>query len=875
MQTKHDDLLDDATVLSPEEVSGLNEVVAAQANVALHLEAHPGEKLLAHCLQVALYAQRLIRERPIRLPEGFSNRALEKLAFLAGAFHDFGKATNRFQLYLHTNDWREKEKFKADPLTRHALLGAVVAYIVLKQSDLDKELQATSLGRVLRLAPFWVIRRHHGNLLYPERDLSLGLEEINLLSQQLDDCDVAEFDFIIKQVVKVGGFTLHKPVTRALLKDEIQTLYLDIGCDGQDISSTELERLKNDKIGALAPWLLVQQLFSVLLDADKSYAAVEIRKPVNDHGMNPDWVTQYRASKFKTTDGEGVNAWRTEVAGTAAEIIKTTPLNTVFFNLTLPTGLGKTLIALDCALHLRVRLQSQTPHKRTIIYALPFLSILEQAASVYDELFASALGNDKRNLPSEIMIRHHHLAELRYVKGEVSGNLDRDDDQREFNPNQSQLMIEGWRSALVMTSAVQLFQSLFAGRNRSTRKLHRLAGAIVVLDEIQSIPFKYWPLMRRAMRALNSLFDTRFLLVTATQPRFLEGEDGDSFPTIELVPNYQTYFARLNRTITTVDLKLLTVGAFADAIAAKLNGEHHGQDTLIVVNTVATAVNLFHLLADKFAATHEVVHLSTNIIPDARTQRIAYAKDRSNRPRPLIVVSTQLVEAGVDFSFPVLFRDFAPFPAIVQAAGRCNRNGEYEVGNVYVHSVTTDNGKRLADFIYDTLELNKTEEVMKSLPPQLNEHALIEGIEAYFKAIQPLSTQESLDVLNGAMSLCFKPKSKGENEALESFRLIKDEQTQEVFIEIDGRAAEAWRAYNALQQEAFNPSGALEESFLRAAKLRAALINCRPFMLSVSIKYFHDEERAAQRKDEICYYAQTEFEQVYDREIGWIRTKQE
>ena len=81
-------------------------------------------------------------------------------------------------------------------------------------------------------------------------------------------------------------------------------------------------------------------------------------------------------------------------------------------------------------------------------------------------------------------------------------------------------MVEGWRSALVMTSMVQLFQSLFAGRNRTTRKLHRLAGAIVILDEVQSIPFKYWPLLNRAMRTLNQLFDTRFILVTATQPRF-------------------------------------------------------------------------------------------------------------------------------------------------------------------------------------------------------------------------------------------------------------------------------------------------------------------------------------------------------------------
>src|SRR5205085_504525 len=152
----------------------------------------------------------------------------------------------------------------------------------------------------------------------------------------------------------------------------------------------------------------------------------------------------------------------------------------------------------------------------------------------------------------------------------------------------------GWRSALVMTSTVQLFQSLFAGRNRTTRKLHRLAGAIVILDEVQSIPFKYWPLLKRTMRALNQLFDTRFILVTATQPRFLEASSA-STQAVELVPSYKTYFDRLDRTVTKVDLTPLSIEAFAEKVKSKMCEEHHQQDALIVVNTVSAAIKLFDL----------------------------------------------------------------------------------------------------------------------------------------------------------------------------------------------------------------------------------------------------------------------------------------
>src|SRR6266496_5003940 len=142
-----ENLRSDDLITRSEPDEGLADVEAAQKNSSLKLEAHPGEKLLAHCFQVGFYARRLIHEKNLCLPPGVSKDSLEKLAFLTGACHDFGKATNRFQAYLRAIDWRERQKFKSDPLTRHALLGAVVAHTMLTRSNLDEELKATPIGR--------------------------------------------------------------------------------------------------------------------------------------------------------------------------------------------------------------------------------------------------------------------------------------------------------------------------------------------------------------------------------------------------------------------------------------------------------------------------------------------------------------------------------------------------------------------------------------------------------------------------------------------------------------------------------------------------------------------------------------------------------
>ena len=226
-----------------------------------------------------------MREIPLCPPDGLTTEAVEKLAFLAGACHDLGKATSRFQSYMYTDDRRKKEMMKADPLTRHALLGAIIAYALLLRSDLDRTFKSTPMGRVLRFAPFWVIRRHHGNLLFPKKDLELRKADKELLAQQLNDCPAVEIDRILARIAEVGGFMPQPLISHAEISAQLVGVLDQLGDESLDLV-TDLDLLRKNSVASLAPWLLLQQLFSVLLAADKGWSGERIAQLLATNQQN-------------------------------------------------------------------------------------------------------------------------------------------------------------------------------------------------------------------------------------------------------------------------------------------------------------------------------------------------------------------------------------------------------------------------------------------------------------------------------------------------------------------------------------------------------------------------------------------------------------
>ncbi len=319
------------------------------------------------------------------------------------------------------------------------------------------------------------------------------------------------------------------------------------------------------------------------------------------------------------------------------------------FSMTVPTGGGKTLSSLAFALAHAVA------HKlRRIIYVVPYLSVIEQNAGV----FRAALGDSADSL----ILEHHSLVE----PGQENASHGDDPESQT-----AQRLAENWDAPVILTTSVQFYESLFSNQPSRCRKLHNIAQSVVILDECQTLPPEFTAPTCEMLEQAAAYMGCSIVLCTATQPAWKK--DPIRLPMgisqiHEIAPNPAELFRQLKR----VEVTWPPTGAAGFnwvEIAAEMFCH---QQVLCVVNTRQAALEIYRELA-KLGS--EVIHLSTNMCP---AHRLCVLKDIAaalKYGRPCRVVSTQLVEAGVDLDFPVVMRELAPLESIVQAAGRCNREG--------------------------------------------------------------------------------------------------------------------------------------------------------------------------------------------------------
>ncbi|MGC8833715.1 MAG: CRISPR-associated helicase Cas3' [Armatimonadota bacterium] len=314
------------------------------------------------------------------------------------------------------------------------------------------------------------------------------------------------------------------------------------------------------------------------------------------------------------------------------------------FKLTVPTGGGKTRSSLAFALTHAVKHGLER-----IIYAIPYTSIIEQTADVFRSIFKD---------PSWVL-EHHSLA----------AELEEDDEE-----SQIRLAAENWDAPLIVTTTVQLFESLFSNKPSRCRKIHRLAKSVLILDEVQCLPIGLLTPILDALKTLADKYGVTVLLSTATQPAldiqspYLKGFAN----TVEIVSEPQRYFDKLKR----VDYQIIPEPLTWEQVAEIIQ-EHH--QCLTVVNSRKDALTLLGILGDDSA-----VHLSTLLCGLHRRNLLQEIRERLKSGAPCRVVSTQVVEAGVDIDFPTVLRAVGPLDRIIQAAGRCNREGRLSSGNVVV-----------------------------------------------------------------------------------------------------------------------------------------------------------------------------------------------
>jgi len=297
------------------------------------------------------------------------------------------------------------------------------------------------------------------------------------------------------------------------------------------------------------------------------------------------------------------------------------------FSLTVPTGGGKTLSAMAFALD-----HALTYNKKRIIYVIPYTSIVEQTSGILSGIFGSAN-----------VVEHHSNIEP------------------ERETQRSRLASENWDAPIVVTTNVQLFESLFGARSRRTRKLHHIVNSVIILDEAQLIPPQWLDPCVDVMNRLTRNYGVTMVLATATQPA-LECLD----QTREIIADPGLLYEQLRRTKINMPLNLNQPCTWEE-LATELRT--HDQ-VLCVVNTRRDCYELFSLMPDG------AVHLSALMCGQHRSEVIQEIKKRLDEGLPICVISTQLVEAGVDIDFPLVYRALAGLDSIIQAGGRCNREGK-------------------------------------------------------------------------------------------------------------------------------------------------------------------------------------------------------
>jgi len=396
--------------------------------------------------------------------------------------------------------------------------------------------------------------------------------------------------------------------------------------------------------------LWVRMLFSALVDADFLDTELFYDREKSESRGGYQTLAQLKTMFDAHMEALAAKAADSTVNRLRAEVLADCRVaglqDAGIFSLTVPTGGGKTLSSMAFALE-----HAAQHSKQRIIYAIPYTSIIEQTANIFRDIFG------------DNVIEHH-------------SSLDPDKED-----HKSRLASENWDAPIVVTTNVQFFESLFAARTSRCRKLHNIANSIVVLDEAQLLPPEFLQPILTVMNLLAEHYGVTFVLSTATQPALTTMTD--SFGTVrlhglknvrEIIPEPDKLYRKLERVHVELPPNFQQSKSWHD-LADELNAY---ESVLVIVNSRKDARELFKLLPEG------TVHLSALMCGEHRSTVIAEIKQRLKDGIPTRVVSTQLVEAGVDLDFPVVYRALAGLDSIAQAAGRCNREGKLDQGKVAV-----------------------------------------------------------------------------------------------------------------------------------------------------------------------------------------------
>ena len=650
-------------------------------------------------------------------------KQLIPLGELLGRLHDVGKAQPAFQRYI-----RGESVAKAPHSAAGALLATSLIY------ELSEELALKKLPRTSQLLAYAISGHHRG--LYDYAELRNKLEEV--------DC---------KDRCKKTAEALTK------LRSQIQSW----AKEHAEATETSLKELAKQVGATEQAQALIRLLFSCLVDADflDTEAFMDEERKGRRHeatsGYAPLETLRDRLTKHMegfSTEGK-INEARRSFLNQCRAHGQSCPKG--YYSLFLPTGGGKTLSSMAWALETALNHKAQR-----IIYVIPYTSIITQTAGIFREIFGE-----------ENVLEHH--SDISFSGGEASQEAERYERTR--------LLAENWDTPIIVTTNVQFFESLFSHKVSRSRKVHSIANSVVVFDEVQMFPTEFLHPMLRLLEDLRWIYGTQLLFCSATLPPF-DKDHSSTFKKINdfhqlsdtiqpIVPEDPELFRIFDRVVYHLEEKEYTTKKLAEKLA-----QH--DSALCIVNSRRDASLLYHALLEEGKEAQDVIHLSRNMCSAHLKERIAEVRQRLKAGLPTLVISTQLIEAGVDIDLPIVYRAISGLDSIVQAGGRCNREGKRPApGEVYVFSLS-DGGKAFGAIVQGQ---NATRFLLDNDKEHTRPRIPLELIKAYYDRYY--ASIESFDTKDITESLYDEDEAKrwrfDFQQASEDFQLI-DNVDRDLFV---------------------------------------------------------------------------------------------
>ncbi|MFW6015838.1 MAG: CRISPR-associated helicase Cas3' [bacterium] len=814
------------------------------------LYSHPGKYLKDHLNNVYRIGLKKYMSKELNFENKDKVKTLLEIVLIC---HDFGKANKYFQRKLKLKeqgreDEKEYKELAQQGLNKsnHSLLSAIITYYIADE--------VFNKDQIYSLLSMVIVLKHHGNL----KDFvdMLSVSNWDLLEEQFVTLDFNELQSILElSTIKVNI----KDLSMHDIKDKLT---------GRDFRRKKM-KLKR-QLNKEENYLLINFLYSLLISSDKADAIfyskgmdiIQLENMVFERRNLPvNSVDIYRQSKGWNNADKIIDKQRNQIYGDVIDSIKNIDLvKNRILSINVPTGTGKTLTSLSAGLKMREILGQ----KYRIIYALPFTSVIDQNYSIYEEVFKQA----GEVIDSKLLIKHHYLTPKTYIKKDTIGEEIYDNDEYDISKH----LIESWNSEVVVTTFVQLLHSLFTNKNKDLIKFNNIANSIILLDEVQSIPYKYWKLVRNIFNEIADKLNCYFIFITATMPLIYNERNNEIR---ELATRKKAYFEFFDRIV--LDLSRLknkmNLVEFKEFLANEVK-KYSDKNMLIILNTIKSSIEIYDYIKEIINMDEEeVIYLSTNIVPCEREKRI---KKIGKNDKRQIIVSTQMVEAGVDIDLDRVYRDFAPLDSINQTCGRCNRNFDTnKKGTVILFRLVNENhnNKLFASYVYGDILMVKTLKILLYLSDKVFEKEFYDVNNRYFELINKAKADDESDNLLSCIKQLKYEKAFSYNDENTVFQIIgQDYDTVNLFIELDETAVSVWQEYQEINKieiqdfKDFNKRRSLFE------KIKKDFLNYVITVPKYVAKKHFSENQLNNKFNYVNYY---QVEDVYNIDTGFKRGKVE